>query len=141
MKRPLDPAAFLHAETYARTRLPVDFASTLIPDAYTAPEFYALEQERVFAKSWVPVCVVDEVRAYVSACKNAAGSSGRFIENCLRAAGTYQAIAAQFVVQESYRDLAEEKIVKQTGTRFAPLELLTIHWQPHSLLPADLSSR
>ena len=63
MKRPLDPAAFLHAETYARTRLPVDFASTLIPDAYTAPEFYALEQERVFAKSWVPVCVVDEVRA------------------------------------------------------------------------------
>ena len=62
MKRPLPAEAFLHDDTYAKTRLPVDFASTLIPDAYVSPEFYALEQERVFAKSWVPVCVPDEVR-------------------------------------------------------------------------------
>lgn len=62
MMRPLDPAQFLNAETYARTRLPVEYASTLIPDAYTMAEFYALEQERVFANSWVPVCVTDEVR-------------------------------------------------------------------------------
>ncbi len=62
MQRPLPPEAFLREETYAKTRLPVDFAWTLIPDAYTAPEFYALEQQEVFAKSWVPVCVTDEVR-------------------------------------------------------------------------------
>ena len=62
MKRPLPADAFLLEDTYAKTRLPVDFASTLIPDAYVSPEFHALEQERVFAKSWVPVCVPDEVR-------------------------------------------------------------------------------
>ncbi len=44
MQRPLPPDAFLREETYAKTRLPVDFAWTLIPDAYTSPEFYALEQ-------------------------------------------------------------------------------------------------
>ncbi len=38
-------------------------------------------------------------------------------------------------MQKSYRDLAEEKIIKQTGTRFASLVLLTIHWQPRGLLP------
>ena len=62
MKRPLPTEALLLEETYAKTRLPVDFASTLIPDAYVTPEFHALEQERVFARSWVPVCVPDEVR-------------------------------------------------------------------------------
>lgn len=62
MQRPFPAEAFLLEATYAKTRLPVDFASTLIPDAYVSPDFYALEQERVFAKSWVPVCVPDEVR-------------------------------------------------------------------------------
>jgi choline monooxygenase len=60
-RRPLDPAAFTREETYAATRLPVDRASTLIPDAYTSPEFHRLELEHVFARSWVPVCVTDEV--------------------------------------------------------------------------------
>ncbi len=60
--RPLPAAAFTREETYQATRLPVDFASTLIPDAYTSAEFHALEAERVFGSSWVPVCVVDEVR-------------------------------------------------------------------------------
>jgi choline monooxygenase len=59
--RPIPPAAFTREETYAATRLPVDLASTLIPDAYTSPEFHALELERIFGRSWVPVCVTDEV--------------------------------------------------------------------------------
>jgi choline monooxygenase len=59
--RPVPSDAFTREETYRATRLPVDLASTLIPDAYTSPEFHALERDRVFARSWVPVCVTDEV--------------------------------------------------------------------------------
>ena len=47
--RPVPPEAFTRAETYRATRLPVDFASTLIPDAYVSPEFHELELERIFA--------------------------------------------------------------------------------------------
>jgi choline monooxygenase len=53
--RPLTADAFLREETYAATRLPVSLASTLIPDAYTSPEFFELEQRRVFGTSWVAV--------------------------------------------------------------------------------------
>ena len=53
--RPVDPAAFTDERTYAATRHPVELASTLLPDAYTSPEFFALEQERVLASSWVAV--------------------------------------------------------------------------------------
>jgi phenylpropionate dioxygenase-like ring-hydroxylating dioxygenase large terminal subunit len=60
--RPLSPEAFVREETYRATRLPVDYASTLIPDAYVSPAFHALEHERIFGRSWVPVCVGDEVR-------------------------------------------------------------------------------
>ena len=59
--RPLPLEAFTREETYAATRLPVDRASTLIPDAYTSDEFHALELERIFGRSWVPVCVTDDV--------------------------------------------------------------------------------
>jgi len=59
--RPLPREAFTSEETYAATRLPVEQASTLVPDAYTSAEFFALEQERLFARSWVPVCVRDEL--------------------------------------------------------------------------------
>jgi choline monooxygenase len=59
--RPVPAAAFAREETYRATRLPVDLASTLIPDACTSPEFFALERERVFAGGWVPVAVLDEV--------------------------------------------------------------------------------
>jgi choline monooxygenase len=59
--RPLAGEAFTREDTYAATRLPVEQASTLIPDAYTSEEFFELEQDRVFARSWVPVCVTDEV--------------------------------------------------------------------------------
>ena len=59
--RPVPAAAFTDEATYAATRLPVNAASTLIPDAYVSDEFQRLEAERVFARSWVPVCVTDEV--------------------------------------------------------------------------------
>jgi len=41
--------------TYAATRLPVEQATTLIPDAYRSDAFYAVEQDRVWARSWVCV--------------------------------------------------------------------------------------
>ena len=59
--RPIDPARFTAEDTYRHTRLPVDLASTLIPDAYCSPEFFALERERVFASSWVAVGLVADV--------------------------------------------------------------------------------
>jgi choline monooxygenase len=59
--RPVPPHAFVREDTYAATRLPVDLASTLIPDAYTSADFHELERDRVFSRSWVPVCVTDEL--------------------------------------------------------------------------------
>ena len=59
--RPVPPDLFTEESTYRATRLPVDYASTLIPDAYTSDSFHALEQDRVFGASWVPVCVTDEL--------------------------------------------------------------------------------
>jgi choline monooxygenase len=59
--RPVPAVAFTDESTYAATRLPVESASTLIPDAYVSEEFQALERERIFARGWVPVCVTDEV--------------------------------------------------------------------------------
>jgi choline monooxygenase len=59
--RPVDPARFTDEDVYSQTRLPVDLASTLIPDAYCSPEFFALEQDRVFASSWVAVGLVGDV--------------------------------------------------------------------------------
>ena len=43
MQRPLPREAFDDPATYAGTRLPVEFASTLIPDAYTSPGYHELE--------------------------------------------------------------------------------------------------
>src|ERR1700760_4254446 len=58
--RPVHPSRFGDEDLYAATRLPVDRASTLIPDAYTSPEFFAVEQRRVFAEGWVAVgCTAD----------------------------------------------------------------------------------
>ncbi|WP_224390459.1 aromatic ring-hydroxylating dioxygenase subunit alpha [Pseudonocardia sp. ICBG1293] len=59
--RPIDPALFTAEETYRHTRLPVDRASTLIPDAYTSPAFFALEQEKVFTSGWVAAGLVSDV--------------------------------------------------------------------------------
>lgn len=46
-------SAFTAESTYRATRLPVEQASTLVPDAYRSPEFFALERELVFAGGWV----------------------------------------------------------------------------------------
>ena len=54
--------SFTQPDTYRLSRLPVDQASTLIPDAYTAAAFFALEQEKVFANGWVAVGCVSQVR-------------------------------------------------------------------------------
>ncbi|MHA6629876.1 aromatic ring-hydroxylating oxygenase subunit alpha [Pseudonocardia sichuanensis] len=59
--RPVDPARFTEESTYLHTRLPVELASTLIPDAYCSPEFFALEQERVFTTGWVAVGFAGDV--------------------------------------------------------------------------------
>ncbi len=59
--RPTPVADYTSEGTYRSTRLPVDQASTLIPDAYTAQEFFKLEQELVFATSWVAVGCTSEV--------------------------------------------------------------------------------
>ena len=52
---------FTQEETYSQSRLPVDQASTLIPAAYTTPEFFALEQEKVFSNGWVAVGCLPQV--------------------------------------------------------------------------------
>ena len=59
--RPLPAEAFTDEATYWETRLPVDLAVTLIPDAYTSPDFFDLERERVFASSWVAIGTADQV--------------------------------------------------------------------------------
>jgi choline monooxygenase len=51
----MNPQAFTQEETYAATRRPVTLATTLVPDAYTSEEFFALERVRVFGASWVAV--------------------------------------------------------------------------------------
>ena len=53
---------YTQPETYGLSRLPVDQASTLIPDAYTADEFFALEQEKIFATAWVAVGCLQQVQ-------------------------------------------------------------------------------
>ena len=61
--RPLPADAFTRAETYAATRLPVDFASTIVPDAFTSDAFFELERHHVFARGWVAVGVTSELEA------------------------------------------------------------------------------
>ena len=53
--RPVGPSRFTVEETYAQTRLPLDEASTIAPEAYFSQEFYDVEQVQVFSKSWTCV--------------------------------------------------------------------------------------
>jgi len=53
---------YTQPETYGLSRLPVSQASTLIPDAYTAADFFALEQEKIFATAWVAVGCLQQVQ-------------------------------------------------------------------------------
>ncbi len=46
---------FAEEATYAATRRHLTVARTLVPDAYTSEEFFALEQTRVFGRGWVAV--------------------------------------------------------------------------------------
>ena len=49
--------------TWAATRLPVEEASSLPAACYTDPEFFALEQDRLFATSWVAVGLTAELES------------------------------------------------------------------------------
>ncbi|HEX2728833.1 MAG TPA: aromatic ring-hydroxylating dioxygenase subunit alpha, partial [Rubrobacteraceae bacterium] len=51
--RPIPTEDYTREETYKNTRAPVDFAVTLLPEAYSDPDFYVIERERVFATSWI----------------------------------------------------------------------------------------
>lgn len=49
----ISAADYTRPETYRHNRNPVERAMTLIPDAYTSSSFYDIEQEKVFATSWI----------------------------------------------------------------------------------------
>ena len=57
------PDEYLREGTYAATRLPVDRATTLLPEAYRSPTYHALEQRRVFAGGWVGIGFTEQVDA------------------------------------------------------------------------------
>jgi choline monooxygenase len=46
---------FMREETYAQTRAPVEYAGTLVPEAYRSATFFEVERQRVFARGWVAV--------------------------------------------------------------------------------------
>ena len=54
--------SYTKMDTYRQIRLPINQASTLIPDAYTSDNFFALEQEKIFLNSWVAVGCLPKVR-------------------------------------------------------------------------------
>ena len=56
------PAAFGDPTMYTATRRHLSVAQTLIPHAYTSDEFFELERERVFGRSWVTVGCIDRLR-------------------------------------------------------------------------------
>jgi len=53
---------YTREETYRATRLPVELATSLIPDAYRSQDFFEVEEERVFGKAWVCVGYTCQVR-------------------------------------------------------------------------------
>src|SRR5262245_7236909 len=52
---PSQGGAYTDEETYRATRLPVDRALTLTPEAYRSPGFHAVEREMVVSRGWVCV--------------------------------------------------------------------------------------
>ena len=62
-KQPTTGKDYACEGTYAQTRLPLNRARSLIADAYRSPEFYALEQQQVFATSWVAVGFTEQLSA------------------------------------------------------------------------------
>lgn len=59
----LRPDDYLREETYRSTRLPIEQASTLVPEAYRSQVFHDLELQRVFAGGWVAVGFAEQVRS------------------------------------------------------------------------------
>ena len=60
--RTLDSSArFVGEEFWAGTRRPLEQATGLPPVAYTGDDFFAVEQRRLFARSWVAVASAAEV--------------------------------------------------------------------------------
>ncbi len=60
---------------WAGTRLPVERASALPAEAYADRGFFELEQQRVFATSWVPMALADQVVAGRLLVRTVAGRS------------------------------------------------------------------
>lgn len=58
----IDAKRYPDEATYRSTRAPVELASTLLPEAYREDDFFAVEQERLFARSWVAVGLAAKVR-------------------------------------------------------------------------------
>jgi len=52
---------FTKEETYRLTRVPVQLAHTLTPEAYRSTAYFEIERERVFATSWVCVGYTSQV--------------------------------------------------------------------------------
>ena len=55
--------AFRTETAWASIRVPLEKSSTLPAAAYVDPEFFELEQERVFGAGWVAIAFADEVRS------------------------------------------------------------------------------
>ena len=78
----LNPEDFTKPETYKNNRPDVSMAMTLIPDAYTSEAFYEMEQELVFAKSWVLVaCLSDFKKTGDTVVTTVAGQSVIVVKN------------------------------------------------------------
>jgi len=75
------------------TRQPLHSANALPAACYTDPEFFAVEQQRVFGTSWVPIAMVDQVMAgrllvrsvggtSIIVTRNDAGQLRSFLNSC-----------------------------------------------------------
>ncbi len=60
--RMLGTSVYTREETYRHTRLPVERATTLIPDAYRSADYFEVEQEQVFSRGWVCAGYTCQVR-------------------------------------------------------------------------------
>lgn len=85
---------YRNESTFKLTRLPVELASTLIADAYRSEDFFAEEQNQVFARGWVAVAARSEVAKpsqtvvrsvagrSIIVTRNAAGALRAFLNVC-----------------------------------------------------------
>ncbi|MGI9621584.1 MAG: aromatic ring-hydroxylating oxygenase subunit alpha [Acidimicrobiales bacterium] len=69
------PRDWTNEAAWVDTRRPVEAASVLPAEAYADADFFAEEQDRVFATSWVAVALVDEVGPGRLLVRNVGGKS------------------------------------------------------------------